>query len=183
MNLSADSTPPEDYFNRINMKCESPELEAMYKSRLVFREQPTAYYKGDSGIDLFFDRDIIVPAGESSFMIDLKVACEAFNRRGEPSSFWLLPRSSLGKTPLRLANSIGLIDASYRGNLMVIVDNVGNKNFGITKGDKLFQIAMPDLASIQLRFTDHLSITDRGSRGFGSTNDLPKLFPELRITE
>ena len=42
----------------------------------------------------------------------------------EPCSFLLLPRSSISKTPLRLSNSVGLIDAGYRGELQAPVDNI-----------------------------------------------------------
>ena len=53
-----------------------------------------------------------------------------------------MPRSSISKTPLRLANSIGLIDGGYRGEIMACCDNIKDYEYTIEKGQRLFQLLL-----------------------------------------
>ena len=85
-------------------------------------------------------------------------------------SYYLYPRSSISKTPLRMSNSTGIIDAGYRGNIIAKVDNISNEEYKIEKGTRLFQICSPSLEEIELEVVDELSETSRGTGGFGSTN-------------
>ena len=93
-----------------------------------------------------------------------------------------LPRSSISKTNLRMANSVGLIDSGYRGNIMAKVDM--KPRFGVEENrvvvadfkeevkqyTRLFQIAAPDLTPISsINVVSTLSETERGAGGFGST--------------
>ena len=73
------------------------------------------------------------------------------------------------KTPLRLSNSVGIIDSGYRGNIMGIVDNLDNKEYVIQENTRLFQLCSPNLSPITFELSDTLSETRRGQGGFGST--------------
>ena len=128
------------------------------------------YNPGDSGLDLFCPEDIIIGPGET-MKIDLQIQCEALHDNIENNnvSYYLYPRSSIIKTPLRLANSVGIIDAGYRGNIIACVDNIKNYEFKIEKGSRLFQICGPTLEPIEIRVVNELSSSQRGSGGFGST--------------
>jgi dUTPase len=102
-----------------------------------------------------------------------------------PCGFYLYPRSSISKTRMRLANSVGIIDAGYRGDLIAAVDTIGL--FGSTdiwhvwketlspikKYDRYFQVCAPDLSPFLVHIVDaenELSPpTARGQGGFGST--------------
>ena len=128
------------------------------------------YNEGDSGLDLFCPEDIVVEPGTTR-KIDLQIQCEALSDLdGDKNvSYYLYPRSSIIKTPLRLANSVGIIDAGYRGNIIACVDNIKNIDFKIEKGTRLFQICGPTLEPITFRLVEELSNTQRGSGGFGST--------------
>ena len=75
----------------------------------------------------------------------------------------------ISKTPLRLSNSIGLIDGGYRGEIMASCDNIKDFIFDIKKGDRLFQLVATDNSPISYQLVDGLSNTSRGSGGFGST--------------
>jgi len=125
-------------------------------------------FSGDSGLDLFFVRESNVPAF-STQLIDLEISCEFIDNEGKNKSFWLIPRSSISKTPLRMSNSVGLIDAKYRHSLKVSVDNFTNKDYTITKGSKLFQIVAYNLETFNLKISSNLSESTRGA-GFGSSN-------------
>ena len=80
-----------------------------------------------------------------------------------------MPRSSISKTPLRLANSVGLIDAGYRGEIMAAVDNIKDIPYKVEVGQRLFQIVAMDGSKINFDLIYELSQTSRGSDGFGST--------------
>ena len=68
-----------------------------------------------------------------------------------------------------MANSIGIIDAGYRGEIMAAVDNTGDKDYMIVPGQRLFQIVHPTLYPFSVGVVDELTETDRGDGGFGST--------------
>lgn len=119
----------------------------------------------DSGFDLFIAEDMVIPAF-SMRMIDLKVRCEPLFKGG----YYLYPRSSISKTPLRLANSVGIIDNGYRGTLKCAVDNNSDKEFNVKKGERYFQVCHPSLLPMQINIVDSVDMkTDRGEGGFGST--------------
>jgi len=89
---------------------------------------------------------------------------------GEPVHYWLLPRSSIYKTGHIMGNSVGVIDASYRGGLKAPVIAVREDAPGFKAGDRHFQIVAPDMGWIsQVRQVTELPETQRGEGGFGST--------------
>jgi dUTP pyrophosphatase len=118
----------------------------------------------DSGFDLFMPNDVIIPANQN-ILVDLKVRCEPKFTSG----YYLYPRSSLGKTPLRLANSVGIIDNGYRGTLKVWVHNTNNEDFYMKKGERYFQLCHPSLEPMTVCLTSVNRNTERGEGGFGST--------------
>lgn len=88
----------------------------------------------------------------------------------------VLPRSGLSlTTPLRVANAPGLIDEKYRGEIKVIIDNIGPGVATIKKGDRLAQLMLINTVQANFQEVDTLSDSERGEKGFGSTgiNDRP----------
>jgi dUTP pyrophosphatase len=120
----------------------------------------------DSGFDLVCPATLVIPARTTVF-VDLGVRTM---REGSPCGYYLYPRSSLSKTPLRLANSVGIIDAGYRGTLKAAVDNTSDTDYTIRRGDRLFQICMPTLEPFAVLFAPVPRDTERGEGGFGSTS-------------
>ena len=116
------------------------------------------------GLDLFIIEKQTIKAGETA-RIKLGISCE--NMDNMP--YLLMPRSSISKTPLRLCNSIGLIDAGCRGEIMAAVDNVKREEYEIEKGQRLFQLVAMDGGPIYFELVEELSQTNRGTGGFGST--------------
>jgi hypothetical protein len=91
-----------------------------------------------------------------------------------PQAYYLYPRSSISKTPMRLANSVGIIDSGYRGQIMAVVDVIdqGKIPYEVTGLDRHFQICHPNLAPFKVEVVnslDELGATSRGDGGFGST--------------
>lgn len=124
----------------------------------------------DAGFDLFIPTELTIQ-GNTTQKIKLGIKCAAFTN-GLPQSFYMYPRSSISKTPLRLANSVGIIDSGYRGELCAMVDNIRNDDITINGNMRLFQICAPNLNPIKVEVVpseDVLGLTTRGTGGFGST--------------
>ena len=122
------------------------------------------FHDGDAGLVLFVIDSLTVEPGETA-IIKLYIACE--NTQG--NSYFLMPRSSISKTPLRQCNSVGLIDGSYRGEIMAAVDNVKNEPYNVEPGQRLFQLVAMDGSPIHIELVSKLTETGRGDGGFGST--------------
>ena len=129
------------------------------------------YHEGDSGLDLFFNEDITLESKETK-IISLGIRCEAFPTKEKEHniSYYLYPRSSISKTPIRMANSVGIIDAGYRGLICAAVDNTSDEPYTIRAGQRLFQLCSPTLSPISFQLSNRLSDSSRGEDGFGSTN-------------
>ncbi len=134
-----------------------------------------ANHEDDAGLDLYVTEDILVPRyGQAT--LDFKIRCMRL-QGDQPArgGYYLYPRSSLAKTKFRMANSVGIIDAGYRGNIMAKIDNISPMDITIRRGERLFQICMPSLEPFAVRLGPISTATARGTGGFGSTTTAPKI--------
>lgn len=130
----------------------------------------------DAGFDLFVPYSETVSA-HSTCKINhcIRSSMEFFDgTHRKPCGYYLYPRSSTGsKTPLRLANSVGIIDSGYRGDIIAVFDNNSNTDFKINEQQRFAQICPPNLTYPMLvNYVDDISLlgtTGRGTGGFGST--------------
>ena len=118
----------------------------------------------------------LVPLGLKARMQRVTKYCESivfgeeYVAELEDCHFTLEPRSSIYKSGFIMANSRGIIDKTYRGQLMAPVISVGSSVKSIEKGTRLFQILAPDLGHIkEVVYVLSLPETLRGEGGFGST--------------
>jgi dUTP pyrophosphatase len=83
----------------------------------------------------------------------------------------LFPRSSIYKTQLGLANSVGVIDSDFRGSIKVIFRDLNQTHDSICYkvGDRIAQLMIVPFPRIEVKVIDVLSETNRGNKGFGST--------------
>ena len=130
-------------------------------------------YNDDSGFDLYTPNDITIKPFKlinKGTLVNLEIQCEMIDNNNNVG-YYLYPRSSIYKTPLRLSNSVGIIDAGYRGNIMACVDNHSDSDYIIKKGTRLFQICAGDLSIFNIEKINELSNTNRNTGGFGSTGN------------
>ena len=126
----------------------------------------------NAGVDLFVPEEVVFAPGERK-LVSMRVkavliAQTALNET--PVHYWMPPRSSISKTGLLLLNSVGVIDKSYRGELMAFLWNTTDKEVTVKKGDRLVQILAPDMGAIKsLHLVSVLDVTERGEGGFGSS--------------
>ena len=131
----------------------------------------------NAGFDLYTSEDVhvenmaFIPFGIVARLIkvELMPGSNSNDYLKTDSHFWLLPRSSIYKSGLIMANSMGVIDKSYRGELKAPVWSLtGNSN--VDKNSRLFQIVAPDMGWIRTISVVHsMPETERGDNGFGSS--------------
>jgi dUTP pyrophosphatase len=135
------------------------------------------YHKGDSGLDLFVIKDEIINPGET-VLVDFGIQCQSMSKKRSIldwfkinyNSYFLMPRSSIFKTPLIMKNSIGLIDAGYTGNIKAPLYNTSTEPFHINRGERYVQLVNNDLSPINFKLVNSHRNTTRNTGGFGSTN-------------
>jgi deoxyuridine 5'-triphosphate nucleotidohydrolase len=93
------------------------------------------------------------------------------NHVEEEVHYYMYPRSSMYKSGIMLANSVGIIDRTYRGTLKALVTNLNEHTYpNVVAGTRVTQIVAPDMGHIrEIKIVDSLPETTRGSGGFGST--------------
>jgi dUTP pyrophosphatase len=129
-----------------------------------YAQLPTRGSKDAAGLDLYCPFHIKVPA-DSQQKVPLGVAVEI----PKGCMGLLVPRSSMSKTPLRCANSVGIIDADYRGELSIAYENVSCNDYTIFRCDRIAQLIIVPVAMVDVLEVDELTATERGAGGYGST--------------
>jgi len=127
---------------------------------------PTYAHEGDAAADLYAADTVVVPAHSHSNMIRTGVHIQL------PENWvaFIFPRSSTGsKTPLRLSNSVGIIDCQYRGPLGVLYDNLSDSDYTINAGDRIAQLMVMPNYHFKAKIVDKLEESERGEGGFGSS--------------
>lgn len=119
---------------------------------------------GDAGMDLAANEDAMIPSGELALIpTGISVAIPS----GIVGKISL--RSSIGKKKVIIPNAPGIIDPSYRGEVKVMLLNLGREPFRVTKGDRLAQIVFERYLAAVAIPSEELDETERGEGGFGST--------------
>lgn len=127
---------------------------------------PTYAHETDAAADLYALETVIVEGNTLGNKIRTGVKIQL----PEGWLAMILPRSSIGaKTPLRLSNSVGLIDSGYRGELGVLYDNISDSPYTINAGDRIAQLLVMPSHRFQAKVVDILNDSDRGETGFGDS--------------
>lgn len=120
---------------------------------------------GAAGLDLKADEDFSLAPGErrlvpTGLALEIPEGCEGQVR----------PRSGLAaRHGIALVNSPGTIDSDYRGEVMVVLVNLGQAPFAARRGERIAQLVVAPVARVQVELAEDLSGTGRAGGGFGST--------------
>lgn len=196
LNLFVDTEHDDD------LHLKSIYVSAAEKHNNKILNDPNFY---DAGFDLYLPKNSDTFDGSTRFLsnqrdfvnfltnkVDFKIKCcakiynvvDSYNIDSYFTPFYTYARSSLSKTPLRLGNNQGIIDAGYRGNLIGMFDCIRSHNpnesgffsdfdFTMEKYTRILQICAPGLIPIYVNVVDNINelgpSTSRGVGGFGST--------------
>ena len=136
----------------------------------------------DAGFDLIVPSEVVFNRDVDSKCIDMGIKtemlyCDVSRDVVISTGYYVYPRSSISKTPLMLANHVGIVDSGYRGSLigafrmLLPLDSTEDESYTVEKYTRLLQICHPSLCPVFVVFVDEeqLSSTERGAGGFGST--------------
>lgn len=143
--------------NIVNIKCVALEGAIIPEYKTV----------GAAGADLcaFVNESVTIPQGKTAIIptglfFEIPLGYEVQIR----------PRSGLAaKNGVTVLNTPGTIDSDYRGEIKIILINLGDKDFVINKGDRIAQMIIAPVTQGTFEMVDELSQTERGEGGFGST--------------
>ena len=127
---------------------------------------PASAHPGDAGLDLAANAEVSVKPGERALVpTGIAVAIP------EGHAGWVLPRSGLAsRHGITLANAPGLIDAGYRGEVLVSVVNLDrDEAYTIRRGERIAQLVVVAHASVEVEELGSLPASERGVGGFGSS--------------
>jgi dUTP pyrophosphatase len=135
------------------------QIEKLHPSAVV----PSFAYTGDAGADLFSIEDIAIAPGQ---VIAVGTGLRMAIPIGYAGFVW-------DKSGLALKSSIttmaGVIDSNYRGEIKVVLTNLGKEPFSITKGSKIAQIIINKVEAPEIQEGPVSTDTERGEKGFGSS--------------
>ena len=125
---------------------------------------PATAHNGDAGVDLYARENALIPAKGGRILMPTGLAIAI------PLGFagFVVPRSGLAlKHGITLVNTPGIIDSGYRGELKVVMINTDPAvDYSVTRGDRIAQILIQRIETIDWNVVDNLDGEDRGG-GFG----------------
>ncbi len=128
---------------------------------------PTRQHEDDAGYDLVARVDATIAPGGGRVMIPTGVAVAI------PPGYagFVQPRSGLAhRNGVTVLNTPGLVDSGYRDELRVIMVNLDPvEEFAIRRGDRIAQLVIQRIETVEWMVVDDLGASDRGTGGFGST--------------
>jgi len=144
-----------------------PELLILPNAEAASYYKTTTLDGENAGVDLYVPTKVIFEPGEKKLV---SMGVRAAMVGDKFLNYWMLPRSSISKTGLMMLNSVGVIDKSYRGELMAFLWNTTNSHVVVEAGNRLVQIVAGDMSDItNVIVVDELTSSSRGEGGFGSS--------------
>lgn len=126
---------------------------------------PTRAHDGDAGVDLYLSEDVTIFLNDTVLLPTGIAIAIPYGFEGQ-----IRPRSGVSlKTSLRICNSPGTIDCSFRGEVKIIMQNTGDTVVTLSKGDRIAQLVIARVELPDFEFVNDLDDTDRGQKGFGSS--------------
>ena len=148
-------------------------MKTLEKIKLKIKKLPHAYKNpayatpGSSGMDLYAAIEGPVTLKPlDRYAIPTGLVCEV------PEGFEIQLRARSGlalKYGITLANGIGTVDSDYRGEIKVIVINLGQKSYTFNPGDRIAQLVVSSVVRPDIEVVEELTDTCRADGGFGST--------------
>jgi dUTP pyrophosphatase len=145
-------------------------MKIQFKKLVPTAQKPKFGKPGDAGADLVATSIVVDDSKDNQIVYGTGIAVEI----PEGMVGLVFPRSSVRNTDLMMANSVGVIDSGYRGEIMVtfnIKPALLDKRKMYSLGDRIAQLLIIPVPLIQYKEVDELSETQRGTDGHGSTGN------------
>lgn len=143
-----------------------PEVDVNIQLLTEDAKTPTYSHPNDAGADVYANETITIEAGKTT-RVSTGIAVAA------PIGYMInaYPRSGMSeKTPLRISNSVGVIDSDYRGEVKILFTNIGTESYTIIKGERIAQLVICQSPRMRWIPTEDInSIEGNRNGGFGSS--------------
>lgn len=127
--------------------------------------RPAKAHEYDAGFDMFSRTSVLIPAKEG-ILVPTGIAIHI----PKDHVGLLFSRSGMGKLGIRLSNCVGVIDSGYLGEIGVLMRNDSENNYVVTQGDRIAQLVILPIATVELEWVQYFSEdSERGAGGFGSS--------------
>ena len=125
---------------------------------------PNYAHQGDAGLDFYSAEEnyILKPQERKGFSTGVKMEIPD----GYVGLIW--DKSGLA-AKYGVKTMAGVIDSTYRGEVMIVLINLGNKEYLVEKNAKIAQMLIQKIEQAEIEIVDDLNVTKRGGGGFGST--------------
>lgn len=124
---------------------------------------PSYAYEGDAGMDLFSLEETQIPAGER---VAVRTGLKFAIPKGYAGFIW--DKSGLA-VKHHLKTMAGVLDSNYRGELLVVLTNLGREMYKVERGSKIAQLVIKLVANPEIEECEIQDKTERGKGGFGSS--------------
>lgn len=124
---------------------------------------PEYAYDGDAGMDIFSLEGVLIPAGEKAI---LRTGIKFQIPKGFAGFVW--DKSGLAAKH-HLKTMAGVLDSNYRGELMIVLTNLGKSDYIASKGSKIAQLVIKPIENAEIEEGAIEDETIRGEKGFGSS--------------
>lgn len=140
-------------------------MELKVKKLCEEAKTPSYAHEGDSGMDLYSVEETTLEPGETK---TVKTGLQISIPKGFEAQ--VRPKSGLAsKFGVTVLNTPGTVDSCYRGEIMVILANLGKEAYKVEKGKKIAQIVIAKVEEADVKVVESLDETTRNKGGFGST--------------
>jgi len=141
------------------------EMKILVKKISADAKLPSYAHPGDSGMDLYSVEETVIEPGERKMIkTGIKIAIpKGFEAQVRPKS------GIAANNGVTVLNSPGTIDSGYRGEVQVILANLGKEAFKVEKGKKIAQLVIAKVEEAEMEEVEELDETTRNDAGFGST--------------
>lgn len=143
-----------------------PEIDVDIQLLTEDAKLPTYAHPSDAGADVYANETITINPGQTS-RVSTGIAVAI------PMGYMInaYPRSGMSeKTPLRVSNSVGVVDTGYRQEVKILFTNIGTEPYTIIKGERIAQLIIAQSPKMRWRVTDDInSIDSDRDGGFGSS--------------
>jgi dUTP pyrophosphatase len=128
---------------------------------------PNYAHQGDAGLDIHSAEEnyILKPGERKGFLTGIKMEIPS----GYVGLIW--DKSGLASKH-GIKTMAGVIDSSYRGEIIIVLINLGNENYLVEKNTKIAQMLIQKIERVEIEEVENLDETKRGENGFGSTGNI-----------
>lgn len=115
----------------------------------------------NGSVDLYISENVTIPPYVLGYQVPLSIEIVLLDEYGNNLPYFIMPRFNIHKTPLRLSQSLGLVDSRFQREPALYIDNLSDESFCLYQGDLYFQLIHPSVNGIDVKTVDNLNYSPK----------------------